>query len=61
MALSQATYAAQVGTKVSLIFVIPKGYNTSDMSEIQSLAQSKGINTKVLNLLEVLDGRLLET
>lgn len=61
MALSQATYAAQVKTQVSLIFVLPEDYNSSHISEIQSLAQSNGINIKVLSLSEALNGKLLET
>ena len=61
MALTQATYAAQVGTRVSLIFVIPKHCSYSHLSEIQSLAQSQGIQTKMLYLEDVLAGKLIET
>lgn len=61
MALTQATYAAQVGIKVSLIFVLPEGYDNSHISEIQYLAESNDINMKVLSLSEALSGKLLET
>ncbi len=60
MALSQATYAIQVGKRVSLIFVVPNGYNTAHLSEIQSLAQAEGITTRVLSLEDVLIGKLLQ-
>ncbi len=60
MALSQATYATQVGTKVSLIFVIPNGYSASHLSEVQALAQSNGIHTRMLSLEDVLTGKLIE-
>lgn len=60
MALSQAIYAIQVRKKVSLIFVIPGGYGNSDLSEIQTLAQTKGIHTRVLYLEDMLTGKLIE-
>ncbi len=60
MALSQAIYATQTKTKVSLIFVIPSGYNDSHLSEVQSLAQAEGICMKVLCLEDVLTGKLIE-
>lgn len=60
MALSQATYAIQVGKKVSLIFVIPSGYSASHLTEVQSLAQATGIHTRVLCLEDVLTGKLTE-
>ncbi len=60
MALSQATYAIQVGKKVSLIFVIPGGYSASHLSEVQALAQAEGIQTRVLSLEDVLTGKLIE-
>ena len=60
MALSQATHAAQTKTKVSLIFVIPSGYSTPHLSEIESLAQTEGIHVRVLCLEDVLTGKLIK-
>lgn len=60
MALSQATYASQTKTKVSLIFVIPNDHTPSHLSEIQSLAKSEGITMRIVGLREALAGKLLE-
>lgn len=60
MALSQATYAVQVGKKVSLIFVISRDCDASHLSEVESLAMAAGIYTRVLCLEDVLTGKLTE-